>query len=140
MFLCQFLTDLSLSKKGVNGWVAETGAHLFSPADKLNGGWLCYFDKVAVLEKVRTSTRLNLQCCVVSIRFWQWGWLCRGMQKDDHDPDDDDPDDDDDDDDDPDDDDAADDEPNDYQGSAGIKYSYTVELPDSLNGKHRSTN
>ena len=23
------------------------------------------------------------------------------------------------------------------QGSAGIKYSYTVELPDSLNGKHR---
>ena len=24
------------------------------------------------------------------------------------------------------------------QGSAGIKYSYTVELPDSLNGKHRS--
>ena len=26
---------------------------------------------------------------------------------------------------------------NDYQGSAGIKYSYTVELPDSLNGKHR---
>ena len=27
---------------------------------------------------------------------------------------------------------------NDYQGSAGIKYSYTVELPDSLNGKHRS--
>ena len=73
MFLCQFLTDLSLSKKGVNGWVAETGAHLFSPADKLNGGWLCYFDKGAVLEKVRTSTRLNLQCCVVSIRFWQWG-------------------------------------------------------------------
>ena len=25
------------------------------------------------------------------------------------------------------------------QGSAGIKYSYTVELPDSLNGKHRWT-
>ena len=24
------------------------------------------------------------------------------------------------------------------QGSAGIKYSYTIELPDSLNGKHRS--